>query len=85
MQVPWFRSITRQPLVLKGVQCAADALLAYDNGLDGIVCSNHGGRNMDTARPSLEVLIEVMAALRERNYDASKFQARASRSADKSL
>lgn len=74
--VPWCRSLTKMPLVLKGVQCAADALLALDNGLDGIVCSNHGGRNMDTARPALEVLIEVMAALRERGYDASKFQAR---------
>ena len=58
------------------MQSAADALLAYRNGLDGIVVSNHGGRNMDTARPSLEVLIEVVAALKAEGCDRSKFQVR---------
>ena len=58
------------------MQSAADALLAYKNGLDGIVVSNHGGRNMDTARPSLEVLIEVVAALKAEGCDRSKFQVR---------
>lgn len=72
--VPWFRSLTKMPLVLKGVQSGADALLAYENGLNGIVVSNHGGRNMDTARPALEALIEIMATLREANYDPKKFE-----------
>jgi L-lactate dehydrogenase (cytochrome) len=72
--IPWFRSFTKMPIILKGVQCAADAILAYENGLEGIVVSNHGGRNMDTARPSLEVLIEVMAALRAKDYKPAKFQ-----------
>lgn len=72
--VPWFRSLTSMPLVLKGVQSGADAVLAYEHGLDGIVISNHGGRNMDTARPALEVLIEVMAALREKAYNPAKFE-----------
>jgi len=72
--VPWFRSITTMRLVLKGVQSGADAVLAYQHGLDGIVVSNHGGRNLDTARPSLEVLVEVMAALREKKYDPAKFE-----------
>lgn len=62
------------PLVLKGVQSGADAVMAYDNGLNGIVVSNHGGRNMDTARPALEALIEIMAALRAHNFDPSKFE-----------
>lgn len=62
------------PLVLKGVQSGADAVLAYQHGLNGIVVSNHGGRNMDTARPALEALIEIMAALRGANYDPEKFE-----------
>lgn len=74
--VPWFRSLTKMPLVLKGVQSAEDALLALKHGLDGIVVSNHGGRNMDTARPSLEALIDIMAALKSKRYDKKKFQAR---------
>eukprot|EP01052_Picozoa_sp_SAG31_P019880 SAG31_NODE_1468_length_8223_cov_37.850320_8_plen_107_part_00 len=52
-------------LVLKGVQTAADAVLAVNAGVDGIVCSNHGGRQQDTARSGLEVLSEVMPALRK--------------------
>lgn len=74
--VPWFRTLTPMPLVLKGVQSGADAVLAYQAGLDGIVVSNHGGRNMDTARPALEALVEVMAALRAHGYDAAKFEVR---------
>ena len=74
--IPWFRNLTKMPIVLKGIQSGADALLAYENGLDGIVVSNHGGRNQDTARPSLEVLIEVMATLRAAQCDLTKFEAR---------
>ena len=56
------------------VQSGADAVMAYENGLEGIVVSNHGGRNMDTARPALEALIEIMAALRAAKYNPDKFQ-----------
>jgi len=61
----WLRSVTagRMKLVLKGVQTGEDAVLAAQNGLDGIVISNHGGRQLDHARPTLEVLAEVTAAL----------------------
>lgn len=62
------------PLVLKGVQSGEDAVLAYQHGLNGIVVSNHGGRNMDTARPALEALIEIMGSLRKANYDPAKFE-----------
>eukprot|EP00892_Ulva_mutabilis_P012875 jgi/Ulvmu1/9960/UM059_0008.1 len=72
--IPWFRSLTDMPLVLKGVQSGADAVLAYQHGLNGIVVSNHGGRNMDTARPALEALIEIMASLRDASYDPKKFE-----------
>lgn len=60
----WFKSITRMPIVLKGVQCAEDAVLAYKHGCAGVVVSNHGGRQLDTARSGIEVLPEVIHAIR---------------------
>jgi L-lactate dehydrogenase (cytochrome) len=44
----WIRKRTKLPLVLKGVQSAADAKMAMDFGCEGILVSNHGGRNLDT-------------------------------------
>ncbi|KAJ6151605.1 hypothetical protein N7470_007202 [Penicillium chermesinum] len=52
-----------------GVQCVEDALRAVEVGVDGIVVSNHGGRQLDTARSGIEVLAEVMPALRERGWE----------------
>jgi L-lactate dehydrogenase (cytochrome) len=63
--IPWFKSITKMQILLKGVQCAEDAVQAYKMGLNGCVLSNHGGRQLDTCRPGIEVLPEVMEALRE--------------------
>merc|ERR1712050_5037 len=63
--VPWLKSITKMKVLLKGVQCAEDAVMAYKAGLAGCVLSNHGGRQLDTCRSGIEVLPEVMAALRE--------------------
>ena len=48
------------PLVLKGIQCAADAELAVDAGADGIVVSNHGGRQVDGGVSALWSLEQVM-------------------------
>eukprot|EP00658_Telonema_sp_P-2_P040208 TRINITY_DN28760_c0_g1_i2.p1 TRINITY_DN28760_c0_g1~~TRINITY_DN28760_c0_g1_i2.p1 ORF type:complete len:583 (+),score=141.42 TRINITY_DN28760_c0_g1_i2:198-1946(+) len=61
----WFKSITNMKIILKGIQTAEDALLAAHHGCDGILLSNHGGRQLDTARSAIEVLPEVMSALRE--------------------
>lgn len=61
----WFRSITGMKIVLKGIQSAEDAVLAARHGVDGIVCSNHGGRQLDTARSGVEVLAEVMEGLEQ--------------------
>jgi len=47
------------PLILKGVMGAADAKMAVEAGMDGIVASNHGGRNLDTAPPAVLVLLEL--------------------------
>ncbi|KAH9912516.1 glyoxylate dehydrogenase [Fomitopsis serialis] len=68
--IPWFRSITKSklPIILKGIATAEDAILAYEAGVQGIVLSNHGGRQLDTARSGLEVLVEVVPALRARGY-----------------
>ena len=60
----WFKSITTMPIILKGVQTKEDALKAARAGVRGIVVSNHGGRQLDSARSGIEVLGEVVAALR---------------------
>ncbi|CAG8258256.1 unnamed protein product [Penicillium salamii] len=67
--IPWFKSITKMPIVLKGVQCVEDVLRAVEAGCDGVVLSNHGGRQLETARSGIEVLAEVMPALRERGWE----------------
>lgn len=54
--VEWLRRRTRLPLVLKGVLDPADARRAVDLGADGLVVSNHGGRQLDGAVPSLLAL-----------------------------
>merc|ERR1712060_140549 len=63
--IPWFQSITKMKILLKGVQCGEDAVRAFKLGLHGCVLSNHGGRQLDTCRPGIEVLPEVMEALKE--------------------
>ncbi|KAI0691914.1 FMN-dependent dehydrogenase-domain-containing protein [Cytidiella melzeri] len=73
----WFKSITNMPLILKGVQCWEDALEAYDQGLAGVVLSNHGGRQLDFARSGIEVLVEVVDKLKEKRgleFPNEKFQ-----------
>ncbi|KAI9638614.1 L-lactate dehydrogenase [Dioszegia hungarica] len=57
--IPWVRSLTDTPIIIKGVQTVEDALLAYERGADGILISNHGGRQLDTTRPCLDVLLEI--------------------------
>ncbi len=61
----WLRQKTRLPLVAKGVLSAQDARRAMDAGLDGVIVSNHGGRQVDGAVAALDALLEVRAALGE--------------------
>ncbi|KAJ3201677.1 hypothetical protein HDU67_001140, partial [Dinochytrium kinnereticum] len=61
--LPWLLNLTTLPVLLKGVQHPADAVLAARYGCSGIVVSNHGGRQLDTVRSGVEVLVEVVAAL----------------------
>lgn len=44
----WLHQLTDLPVVIKGIQCVEDAVLAYQHGVQGIVLSNHGGRSQDT-------------------------------------
>ena len=52
------------PIVIKGIQTGEDAILAVRHNVQGIIISNHGGRQLDYARSAVEVLVEVMAALK---------------------
>ena len=57
--VAWLKRHWTGPIVLKGVMTAMDARLAAAHGLDGIIVSNHGGRNLDTAPAAMLVLLEL--------------------------
>jgi isopentenyl diphosphate isomerase/L-lactate dehydrogenase-like FMN-dependent dehydrogenase len=57
------RGLSPLPLVLKGVQTAEDAALACEHGVDAIVVSNHGGRQLDAVAPTAELLPEVVEAV----------------------
>ncbi|KAL5482343.1 hypothetical protein ACEPAI_8937 [Sanghuangporus weigelae] len=57
--IPWLRSVTKLPIVIKGIQCVEDAVLAAEAGVDGILISNHGGRQLDYSMPSIEVLYRL--------------------------
>lgn len=67
--IPWFLSITKMPILLKGVQRVEDVIRAIEMGVHGVVLSNHGGRQLDFARSGIEVLAEVMPVLRERGWE----------------
>jgi 4-hydroxymandelate oxidase len=61
--VAWLRSITALPVVVKGIVRPDDALRAAEVGAAGIVVSNHGGRQLDTAPATIDVLPEIADAL----------------------
>ncbi|KAI8205233.1 hypothetical protein K4K52_004392 [Colletotrichum sp. SAR 10_76] len=55
----WIRSVTSLPIILKGIGSAEDAKLAMKHNVDGILLSNHGGRNLDFSPPSILLLLEM--------------------------
>jgi 4-hydroxymandelate oxidase len=59
----WLRERTDLPLVLKGILTGEDGALAAEHGVDAVVVSNHGGRQLDGAVASLDALPEVVAAV----------------------
>ena len=64
--LPFLRSRTKLPIVLKGILHADDAARAVDAGVDAVIVSNHGGRQVDGALASLEALPGVVAAVKGR-------------------
>lgn len=62
----WFREMWPGAVVVKGVQRVDDAVRCADLGVEGIVVSNHGGRQLDRATTSLELLPDVVAAVGDR-------------------
>jgi len=56
----WLRSVTALPILVKGILTAEDAALACEAGVEGIVVSNHGGRQLDGVAASLDVLPEIV-------------------------
>ncbi|KAI9497404.1 FMN-dependent dehydrogenase-domain-containing protein [Zychaea mexicana] len=67
--IAWFRSLTNMPIVLKGIQTGEDAVLAARHKVAGIVISNHGGRQLDFAPSPIEILPEVMDALKRERLE----------------
>ena len=63
--LPWLRSLTSLPLILKGICHPDDARRAIDAGADGIYCSNHGGRQANGGLPAIDCLPDVVAAAGE--------------------
>lgn len=61
--VGWLKDETRLPLLLKGIVTREDAVLAVRHGADGIIVSNHGGRQEESGRGTLECLPEVIEAV----------------------
>lgn len=59
----WLKSLTRLPVLVKGITTAEDAARAVAEGMDGIIVSNHGGRTLDGLPATLDVLPEVVAAV----------------------
>jgi isopentenyl diphosphate isomerase/L-lactate dehydrogenase-like FMN-dependent dehydrogenase len=58
----WLRSLTDLPLLLKGICSAEDTRRAIDGGVDGIFCSNHGGRQANGGLAAIDVLADVVDA-----------------------
>jgi isopentenyl diphosphate isomerase/L-lactate dehydrogenase-like FMN-dependent dehydrogenase len=62
----WLRSVSSLPLLVKGIVTAEDAALAVEGGAEGVVVSNHGGRQLDGVAASLDALPEVAEAVGDR-------------------
>jgi lactate 2-monooxygenase len=60
--LPWLRSLTKLPLLVKGICHPDDARRAIDGGVDGIYCSNHGGRQANGGLAALDMLPAVVEA-----------------------
>jgi 4-hydroxymandelate oxidase len=64
--VEWLSSVTRLPVVLKGVLNPEDAALAAESGVSAVIVSNHGGRNLDTLPSTAQALPRVADRVKEK-------------------
>ena len=62
----WIRQAWNSPVVIKGIHTREDARRAVDMGVNALVVSNHGGRQVDSVAPTLQILPEVVAAVGDR-------------------
>ncbi len=60
------RTVTKMKIVLKGIGTHEDARIAVEEGIDGLIVSNHGGRAEDSGMASIDSLLEVVDAVRGR-------------------
>lgn len=63
--VNWFRENIKLPIVLKGIHRVDDALKAQEMGVDAIIVSNHGARQLDTVPSTMEMLLPISRALKQ--------------------
>ncbi|XP_056644376.1 2-Hydroxyacid oxidase 1-like [Diorhabda sublineata] len=61
--IKWLKTITKLPIVAKGILSAEDAILAIEAGVSAIIVSNHGGRQLDSLPTTIEVLPEIVQAV----------------------
>ena len=64
--VDWMRSLWPGPIIIKGIQTVADAVLAADAGVEAVALSNHGGRQLDSAPTPIELVVPVVDAVGDR-------------------
>jgi L-lactate dehydrogenase (cytochrome) len=64
--IEWMRSIWDGAMIIKGIQCVEDAVLAAEHGVDAIALSNHGGRQLDTAPTPIDLVAPVVDAVGDR-------------------
>jgi 4-hydroxymandelate oxidase len=64
--IDWLRSFAKTPVLLKGILDPDDAAAAVAAGVDGIIVSNHGGRNLDTAPATIDALPSVVRRVERR-------------------
>ncbi|XP_043927424.1 hydroxyacid oxidase 2-like [Protopterus annectens] len=64
--IHWLQSVTHLPIVIKGILTKEDAELAVEHGVQGIIVSNHGGRQLDGAPATIDALSEIVDTVQGR-------------------
>ncbi len=63
--IPWIKEKSKLPVLVKGILRPDDAIKCFENGADGVIISNHGGRQLDTAVPTLKQIEPIRKAIGE--------------------